>query len=146
MIRRAGYRTDREGIVRLTLRELWPYAQRAFPGRRFSRKEVLQRLRIREVFVKVGKNGDIIGFVMVSVVRGTLFIDLLAVDRAFHRCGIGSSLLSVVERYGRRKGASYAYLYVDETNVKAIRFYEKRGYLRTGYVETIKCFLYEKPL
>jgi len=146
MIRRAVYRTDRESIVRLVYRELWPFTRRTFPGRRFSRKDVLQRLRIRHVFVKVGKNGDILGFIMAATVRGGLFIDLLAVDRQVQHQGIGATLMSVIERMGRRNGLTYATLFVDDSNMTAMRFYEKLGYVRSGYVIATRCYVYQKPL
>lgn len=146
MIRKAVYRTDQERIVQLVRRELWPLARKAFPGRRFSRKDVIQRLRNRDVFVKVGKNGTLLGFIMVSSSGHGLFVDLLAVDRKAHRQGIGTTLMNMIEGMGRRKGLMYVSLYVDDTNVQAIRFYEKLGYVRSGYVQAIRCYLYRKPL
>lgn len=146
MIRRANVRRDRERIIRLVYQELWPFTRRVFPGRKFSRKDVQFRLRIRDAFVKVGNNGEVYGLVMVSTENNRLLIDLLAVDRHVKGRGVGTSLMTFAERFGRRKGLEVAWLYVDDSNDKAMRFYEKLGYMAVGYISNLRCYIYQKFL
>lgn len=146
MIRRANVREDREKIIRLVHQELWPFTRRIFPGRRFPRKDVQNRLRIRDVFVKVGNNGEVVGFVMTAACDHMLLVDLLAVDRHKKGRGVGTSLMTYVERFGRRKGLEVAWLYVDDSNEKAMRFYEKLGYTAVSYIPNLKSYIYQKYL
>ena len=60
-----------------------------------------------------------------------LEIDVLWVDEACRRTGIGSSLLQAVEDEGRRRGAVIAYL----KTVMARAFYERHGYTVFGVLE-----------
>lgn len=146
MIRRASYRKDKEQVIRLVVQELLPFTRRTLPGARFSRKDVLFRLRNRDTFVKVGKDGRISGFIMMYSGPNELIIDLLAVDSRDQHRGIGSSLMATVERLARRKGLISARLYVDAVNAKAIRFYSKRGYAVAGYIPELDCYVYRKLL
>jgi len=146
VIRRASYRKDKEEIIRLVYEELFPFTRRTLPGVRFSRKDVLFRLRNRDTFVKVGKNGRIIGFIMTYSGPRELFIDLLAVDAHVQNHGIGSALMAVAERLARRKRLNSARLYVDAENVKAMRFYMKHGYSFAGYIPEMNGYLFRKLL
>lgn len=142
MIRRATYRTDRKSIIRLVYRELWPH--KSSPRGRFPRKDVIQRLRKREVLVKVSGKGNVIGFIMMKPQGDTLFIDMLAVEQAVQGRGIGTSLLLAAERLAVRRGYRYVRLFVDETNWRAMQFYDRMGYASVNYVQEISCYLYEK--
>lgn len=146
MIRRASYRLDHSSIIRLAHRELWPYKQLSFPGRRFPRKEVIRRLRKREVFVKVSDKGTVIGFIMMKAQGGSLFIDMLAVDRSAQGHGIGKSLLCAAERLAMRRRCQNVRLFVDDMNWRAMQFYNRMGYVSINYVHEIRCYLYEKSL
>lgn len=146
MIRRASYHKDKEQIVRLVYQELFPFTRRTLPGVRFSRKDVLFRLRNRDTFVKVGKYGRISGFIMTYAGPGEMIIDLLAVDSHEQNRGIGSALMAVAERLAWRKGLNGVRLYVDASNVKAMRFYSKHGFTPVGYILEMRCYVFRKPL
>lgn len=145
MIRKV-HRGDYERIIQLVYLELWPYTRRSFPGVRFSRKDLLKRLRLSEGFVAVGRNKAAYGFVLCTQIGSGLYIDLLAVDRRARRQGLGTSLIVAAERWGRSHGLTYAFLYVDSANTKAMGFYEKMGYKCRGYDDHIQCYRYEKIL
>lgn len=146
MIRRAVYYRDRESIVRLIRNELLPFTRRSFPGKRFSNREMRARIKKRDVFVVAGHSGYPIGFIMLQLQDHIMFIDMLAVDRHAHGKGWGTALMKTAERYGIRRGMRVASLYVDVTNSKAMRFYERRGYVMNTYIQEIKCYLYTKTL
>ena len=55
-------------------------------------------------------------------------LDLIAVNPQYHRCGIGSSLLSWLESSALTAGVSVVRLELRETNHKAMQFYKQRGY------------------
>lgn len=54
----------------------------------------------------------------------------ISVDSAFHGMGIGSRLMKVAEDYFVENKRTVAGLWVGVKNDTAIRFYEKRGYVR----------------
>ena len=55
-------------------------------------------------------------------------LDLIAVNPQYHRCGIGSSLLSWLESSALTAGVSIVRLELRETNHQAMQFYKQRGY------------------
>lgn len=54
----------------------------------------------------------------------------ISVDRRFHGKGVGSKLMSTAEQYFVNEGRKVAGLWVGVNNVSAIRFYEKKGYIK----------------
>ncbi len=54
----------------------------------------------------------------------------ISVDSRFHGVGVGSRLMQVAESYFMESGRTVAGLWVGIKNNGAIRFYEKRGYVR----------------
>ncbi|GFR39340.1 hypothetical protein PRECH8_26360 [Insulibacter thermoxylanivorax] len=145
MIRKV-HRGDYERIIQLVYHELWPYTRRSFPGVRFSRKDLLKRLRTSEGLVIGGRHKAAYGFVLFTRIGNGLYIDLLVVNRRARSQGLGTSLIVAAERWARCHGLAYAFLYVDAANAKTMGFYEKMGYKCRGYDEHIKCYRYEKLL
>ena len=62
-----------------------------------------------------------------------LYIELLWVDKAWRRQGVGLSLLRAVEDEARRQGAYLAHL--DTFDFQARGFYEKQGYTLFGTLD-----------
>ena len=50
------------------------------------------------------------------------------------------------ETYGRKRGCTVAYLFVDEGNSRGIRFYRRNGYEVLGHVSVLKAFQMHKSL
>lgn len=79
--------------------------------------------------------GEVSGFSMVRAEDG-LWSTLanLHVDRRFHGQGLGSLLLTRSREWALQQGRPYFYLLVLEVNTNARRFYERRGFSKTGAV------------
>jgi ribosomal-protein-alanine N-acetyltransferase len=86
------------------------------------------------VFKAQTENRRIIGFVMARLVPGLDFgsdaeIYNIAVRQDFQRFGTGSILFSALLRKLRSEQVQNVWLEVRESNVKAIEFYRKQGFL-----------------
>jgi ribosomal protein S18 acetylase RimI-like enzyme len=146
MIRkRIAVRDDRR-ILRMVRRYLLPYKRVFFPEAAASKKELAQRLRRGVTYVCCDGRGRAIGFCHAMIVRGRLWIDLLAVERTERGKGWGRALISRAEAYGIRKGCREAGLYVDETNAGARRFYARQGYAVAEYLRELHVYKLEKTL
>lgn len=79
------------------------------------------------------------GFINVRSIGGEIYINNIAVSGSFRRKGVGDGLLSALEK------ASEAYefitLEVRQSNIPAIRLYEKHGFRQVGKRKNF----YEKP-
>ena len=69
----------------------------------------------------------------------TAYIDLLAVDEAYRRQGVGTALFQEVQRRARREGAKRVDLTVWSHNKVAVEVYQAFGMVPQRYV-------YEKRL
>lgn len=147
MIRLRMPSLDDPHLYRLIERELVPYAKAVFPTLQIGRKDVEKMLDRSKVYVGEHRSGKMpIGFVSVSSAQRVLRVEMLAVERDFQGNGWGSALMAVGETYGRQTGCTRAQLYVDESNDKAKRFYERIGYATNSFVPEYQCYLLEKPL
>jgi ribosomal protein S18 acetylase RimI-like enzyme len=137
---------DNLHLYRIVEKRLLPKARIAEPELHLSKKETYLRLKKAKVFVSSRAGKPPFGFISLVLKKRTLFIDLLAVEASDVNRGWGSRLLAVGERYGKRKGCSYARLFVDEDNEHAIVFYQKKGYEIQEYVPLVHCYLMHKEL
>ncbi|WP_409342410.1 GNAT family N-acetyltransferase [Paenibacillus sp. MBLB4367] len=147
MIRLRMPSLDDPHLFRLIERELIPYAKAVFPTLRIGRKDVEKMLDRSKVYVGEQRGSKMpIGFVSVSSAQHVLRIEMLAVEKDYQGIGWGSALMAVAETYGRQTGCTRAQLYVDESNDKAKRFYERIGYATHSFAPEYKCYLLEKTL
>lgn len=75
--------------------------------------------------------GSIEGFLSIEVHReqdNYLYYDDFCVRERYRGRGIGTALMNQAEEYGRRIGFGLIVLHVEESNMSARRFYEKRGF------------------
>jgi len=80
--------------------------------------------------------GKIHGFLCSAMLdNGKCTISLFAVDPMNQNMGIGNDLLNEFRKTAMMHGLNAIQLEVRECNSKAIRFYEKRGFLKTGFLE-----------
>ena len=75
------------------------------------------------------------GFLLVAPRARTLEIFYLAVDPDAWGCGIGSRLLISAEDHARKVGRETLELWVINDNERAIRVYERSGWLGTHEVK-----------
>ncbi|AYW45460.1 GNAT family N-acetyltransferase [Tetragenococcus koreensis] len=63
---------------------------------------------------------------------GEWYLDLLCVDEAYRGQGIASQLLTSIDKFALRSGATIVGLCVDHENKKAQQLYEKNGFKIVG--------------
>jgi GNAT superfamily N-acetyltransferase len=69
---------------------------------------------------------------------GTAALTSLWVDPRFRSCGVGSALIDAVEAWALGQGLSQILLWVTETNLVAESLYARRGFTRTGAVQSVR--------
>lgn len=74
----------------------------------------------------------VVGFLFARVAVDEMEILNVAVAPAARERGAGSALLAAAVDHGRREHATRIFLEVRESNVRARRFYERRGFVVTG--------------
>lgn len=148
MIRRRIPASDDRVIYQLVVGQLLPYSRKANPGASASFTSVEKRLKENEfTFVAAGGvNQAPHGFVTGKCRDRQLFIDMLALDERNQGLGFGSALMQAAEQYARARGCISAFLFVDEGNPRAQRFYLGKGYNFSGYDQTVHCFRMSKFL
>jgi ribosomal protein S18 acetylase RimI-like enzyme len=72
------------------------------------------------------------------------YLSMIGVKRNIQHSGIGTQLISAVERYAAQNKMTSIKLEVNKENLSAIRFYKRRNYLIAG--ETDHSFYYQKKL
>ena len=82
-------------------------------------------------FVVAGCSG-VLGFIAIRMVSDEAEILNLAVVESHRRRGLASELLRMAESRAKALGAVVLFLEVRESNLAAIRFYERRGFVRCG--------------
>jgi len=79
--------------------------------------------------LKVARLDDhLVGYVCCWIVFKEVHIMNLAVHKDFRRQGIGEALIRIALKEAREKGGERATLEVRESNIPAIRLYEKLGF------------------
>ena len=65
----------------------------------------------------------------------TAYITLFGMKPAYQRQGLGKELLAACEALACARGMEKIRLEVTDSNVKAVRFYTRAGFVRTGACE-----------
>jgi ribosomal-protein-alanine acetyltransferase len=103
----------------------------------------LERLRLRgEVGWVIDTRGAVCGFLVIRTVAQEAEILNLSVDPAKRRAGNATALLLEALTECRELGVKQVFLEVRESNLPAIYFYEKHGFVETGR----RPAYYKKPL
>jgi ribosomal protein S18 acetylase RimI-like enzyme len=148
MIRSRKPTSDDGDILRLIRQELIPLnPPRLRPT--WSSRAMTKRVNQGNTFVWVPDETSsvrIAGFITCLPRQGELFVDMLALDRNAQGRGVGSMLLTKAERYGRAHGCTYMRLFVNEDNVRGIRFYQKHGMHAAWYDPAIQSYMMEKRI
>ncbi len=107
-----------------------------FAGERWSRAMIAQELDKRQspfAVTLVAVNGErVIGFINARCIAGECGVNDIAVTASARKAGVGTALLDALEKYARAQGAAVIQLEVRASNETAIRFYERRGFIRNG--------------
>jgi len=94
-------------------------------------REQYERLVEAGIGLVAGDGGKILGFVCAKKVAGVWEIENLVVAKHGRRRGIGDSLLDELLRRARNEGSPAVWLEVRESNLPALRLYEKHGFCET---------------
>ena len=122
-----------------------------FTGVTQDEETTRQRMRGREVYV-IEREGRLIGTVTFSVREkdGVRFgyVNLLAVDPAERRRGLGERLMGIAERRAKEVGVDRVRLDTAIPATHLVRWYEKRGYTRIDEAQwegkTYRSVIFEK--
>ena len=74
----------------------------------------------------------LVGGILVSEEKTSIFIDILWVDDAYRQCGIGSKLVDAAEQNAIKKNILYST--TDTFEFQAVNFYLKNGYSEIGRI------------
>jgi ribosomal protein S18 acetylase RimI-like enzyme len=146
MIRKRVASIDDTVIYRLITQEIVPFSKKYRKFSTISVSSIQKRLSRNITFVSAQGNRSPLGFISIIIKNRTLFVDMLAVNSRFQGRGLGKQLLLEAEQFGLKKGCRAVRLFVDDTNTKAIGFYESMGYSITRYITEIGCYLMDKSL
>ncbi|WEK55127.1 MAG: GNAT family N-acetyltransferase [Candidatus Cohnella colombiensis] len=125
---------DNGRIIELVRTQLVPISSWQHPTPTQLRSDIHRRLRRGATLVATrNRSSPPIGFLHMEFRDTRMLIDLIAVDPRHQNHHLGTELMNSAERYGRSQGYQISYVYVDEDNERAIRFYRRLGYnpLRT---------------
>ncbi|MEM1627769.1 MAG: GNAT family N-acetyltransferase [Desulfurococcaceae archaeon] len=97
-------------------------------------RAVLRTRSKRIVTLVCELNGEVTGFTIAYKKRNAAYIESIAVDESARGKGIGSMLLSELEKTLAKKGVEKVYLSVKSWNIAALNFYLGKGYGLKGVV------------
>lgn len=146
LIRKRKPSRDDGTIYRLVVDELLPFTA-SVEKDSVNLKEIKNRLKEGTTFVASNPTGGRpYGFIHLVVRDQILFVDMLAITKDFQGQGWGTRLMEKGEKYGRSQGCVETSLFVDQSNPKARKFYEKQGYRYQYYIPGLSCAVLSKPL
>lgn len=139
---------DDKRIIQIVKKELIPKANSyaKFHSDEQTATDIPLRLKHGITYVETDHKDQVLGFVHLIFVSRITLIDLLAVDSAAQRHGIGTKLMAQAEYVARTRRCISAILLYDEGNEKARRFYERLGYRVTRHMPDLHCYVMEKRL
>ena len=83
------------------------------------------------IIVAEGEDGTVLGYAGLQTVLDEGYINNVAVDRAYRRCGVADQLIAAFIRFGQAKLA-FLTLEVRASNAPAIALYAKHGFKEAG--------------
>ena len=111
------------------------YTPQAWLDTVMTAETLLHRLGSMTVLVAVGAQDNVVGTIggaVVSASKGHL--RGMAVPPTWHGCGIAQRLLEAMEEHLLAKGCTCISLDTTEPLLRAMRFYERNGFRRTGKI------------
>jgi GNAT superfamily N-acetyltransferase len=146
LIRKRIPQQDDKAILGLIQTLLVPFASITQPGLRVDLPTIKKRLNRMNTYVIMNGGRQLGGFISIRKAKSGLFIDMLAVHRLTQGRGCGSKLLAHAEREALTTGHNEVFLWVDEANLKAQKFYASKNYEPIHYDINIRCYMLRKVL
>ena len=139
--------TDDESLKRRAAWEVDPVFPYGLHGQPDPEAALLKMLRLADFIV--AKDADEVAGMAVIYANDretrTAYITLFGVKEAYGRQGVGSLLLKACEELALRRGMDRIRLEVTDSNERAVHFYAKNGFIRTGKCEEDSSYM-EKQL
>ena len=110
------------------------YSPEGFRDTTMDEQTIHQRLREMHVLVAVTPAGELVGTVGGSVHAREGHLRGMSVLPSFAGSGLAHDLLTAIEVHLRSQGCTRVTLDTTEPLQRAMRFYERNGYRRTGHI------------
>jgi ribosomal protein S18 acetylase RimI-like enzyme len=115
-------------------RQGWTNEAELLDGERIDENELFALLHNPFITIlKYQPRDMILGCVQLEQKEDILYIGMLTVSPALQTQGIGKRLLKAAEDHAKQQGYTMAMMTVITVRVELIRFYERQGYVNTGY-------------
>jgi len=113
-------------------RALWAVAGPGIQLGRSDEPSEIEKMLLRapDLFLVAERDGNLVGTVIAGFDGRRGMIYHLAVEAACRAMGIGAALMEEVERRLHARGCLRCHLLVTADNLKAMQFYERRGWFR----------------
>lgn len=101
----------------------------------WTRRRIVNHIHNPNSIVAIARDKDlIVGFAIMHFRDDSAHLNLLAVEQAYRRNGIGSRLIEWLEESSRVAGVRFISLEVRSSNHRALSFYSRLGYRETGAI------------
>ena len=131
------FRTDDEQLKRRAALEVDPVFPVGLHGQPDPEAALEKMLRFADFIVAV-EGEEVAGMAAIyanDMVTRTAYVTLFGVKEAWQRRRVGAKLLEVCEALACERGMERFRLEVTDWNLKAVRFYTRAGFIRTGPCE-----------
>lgn len=129
---------DSEGLLRCLREAFEPYrslySAEGYLDTTLDRNTVQRRMREMHVLVAIMSAGEVVGTVGGAASGSTGHVRGMSVLPKALGSGVAQALLDAIEAYLRSQGCTTITLDTTEPLTRAMRFYERNGYSRTGHV------------
>ncbi|REE85192.1 ribosomal protein S18 acetylase RimI-like enzyme [Paenibacillus taihuensis] len=147
MIRARRARIDDDEIIRLIKCELIPLSYTASPRDAQTIRELPRRLSDGVTLVSSRTKSSLPqGFLHFYTQGERLLLDMLVVHPQHRNKQIGTKLLCKAEEHARLAGCRYATLFVDFSNPRAQRLYQRLGFQTIRSYPELRCYEMAKRL
>lgn len=139
--------TDDEQLIRKAVTAIDPLLPVGIHGQPDPEAVLEKMLRFAD-FIVAEEGGEAAGLAVIYAndpVSRTAYVTLFGVKEAWQRRRVGSKLLEACEALARERGMERFRLEVTDSNLKAVRFYSRAGFVRTGPCEKDSSYM-EKSL
>ena len=141
------FRTDDEILKRRAALEVDPLFPVGLHGQSDPEAALLKMLRFADFIVAMDEE-EVAGMTAMyanNIETRAAYITLFGVKDAYGRRGVGGMLLEACEALALSRGMDRIRLEVTDSNERAVRFYIKHGFVRTGPCEEDSSYM-EKTL
>lgn len=115
------------------IRELLRLEKRCFEDRAWNYRQMYRAFHKSKAVWPARFDSRIIGYLALWIHRGRYYIGSVAVDRKFRGQGVASRMMSLAEKYVRRRRRKKIELRVLADNPAQFLYYH-RGYRATGFI------------